>query len=181
MRHTKKIILGATGSIAVYKSLDLVRRLREQQGAEVFVVMTKEAQEFVRPLSFQALSANKVYTEMFQEPENWDVKHVGLAELADLVLICPATANIIAKLSCGICDDLLTSLVCATKAPVLIAPAMNDNMYNNKIVQGNIARLKSLGFKFIGPKFGRLASGKKGIGRLEDVDTIIREVKKFLR
>jgi len=173
----KNIILGVTASIAIYKACDIVRRLKDE-GFSVTVVMTEEAEEFIRPIVFQTLSGNKVYRGLFDEPHSWEIEHVSLAKKADLVLIAPATANIIAKVSSGICDDLLTCIVSATKAAVLISPAMNENMYKNKITQENIKRLKSLGYRFIEPRVGRLACGEKGLGCLAEVETIIREVKK---
>lgn len=176
---TKEIILGVTASIAVYKACDILRRLRDD-GFGVTVVMTKEAQELIRPLVFASLSGRKVYSEVFSDPDAWEIEHVSLADKADLVLIAPATANIIAKLASGLCDDLLSCLVSATKAPVLIAPAMNENMYRNKITQINIKRLKDLGYKFIEPKTGKLACGKTGIGCLADVEEIVRAVKRSL-
>lgn len=176
----KNIILGVTASIAIYKSCELIRRLREC-GFSVHVVMTKEAEELIKPVVFQSLSANRVYRGgIFEEQDTWEIEHIALAEKADLILIAPATANIIAKLAAGICDDLLTCVVCASKAKVLIAPAMNENMYNNKITQGNIEKLKSLGYKFISPKIGKLACGDVGMGCLAEVETIIKEVKKNL-
>jgi phosphopantothenoylcysteine decarboxylase/phosphopantothenate--cysteine ligase len=173
----KNIILGVTASIAIYKACDIVRRLKDE-GFSVTVVMTEEAEELIRPIVFQTLSGNKVYRGLFDEPHSWEIEHVSLAKKADLVLIAPATANIIAKVSSGICDDLLTCIVSATKAAVLISPAMNENMYKNKITQENIKRLKSLGYRFIEPRVGRLACGEKGLGCLAEVETIIREVKK---
>jgi len=175
----KNIILGVTASIAIYKACDIVRRLTSE-GFSVTVVMTGEAEELIRPLVFQSLSGNRVYRGLFDEPDNWEVEHVSLARKADLVLIAPATANIIAKIACGICDDLLTCVVCATKAPVLICPAMHENMYKNKITQENIKRLKSFGYRLIEPKVGRLVCGAVGIGCLAEVETIIKEVKKNL-
>jgi phosphopantothenoylcysteine decarboxylase/phosphopantothenate--cysteine ligase len=142
--------------------------------------MTAEAEELIRPVVFQSLSGNRVYRGLFSEPDAWEIEHVSLAEKAGLVLVAPATANIIGKIASGICDDLLTCVVCATKVPVLIAPAMNENMYKNKIVQGNIKTLKSLGYRFIEPRIGKLACGKIGIGCLAEVETIIKEVKKNL-
>jgi phosphopantothenoylcysteine decarboxylase/phosphopantothenate--cysteine ligase len=180
MKNAKEVVLGVSAGIAAYRSLDLVSRLR-QDNFNVTVIMTKEAGEFVGALSFQALSGNKVYQDMFKEPQDWHIEHISLAERAGLIIVCPATANIIAKLACGICDDLLTCVVCASRAPVLIAPAMNDNMYNNKFVQENIKKLKAVGYKFIGPKFGTLACGRKAIGCLEDVDMIAKEAKKLIR
>lgn len=176
-KDNKNIILGVTASIAIYKACDIVRRLKEQ-GRGVTVVMTREAQELIRPVVFQSLSGNKAYGgELFLEPEGWEIEHISLAEKADLILVAPATANIIGKLAAGICDDLLTCVICATKAPVLIAPAMNEGMYKNKITQGNIAKLKSAGYKFIGPITGRLACGTTGIGCLAEVEEIVQAVK----
>ena len=179
MPRGKNIILGVTAGIAIYKACDIVRRLR-QENFSVTVVMTPESEELIRPIVFQSLSGNKVYRGLFTESETWEIEHVSLAEKADLVLIAPATANIIGKIACGICDDLLTCVIFATKAPVLIAPAMNENMYKNKIIQGNIDKLKSLGYRFVEPRKGRLVCGKVGIGCLAEVDMIIKEVKKTL-
>ncbi len=177
MSKGKDIVLGITASIAIYKACEILRRLQDA-GYVVSVVMTEEAQELVRPLLFESLSGSQVYTGMF-EPHERDIEHVALAEKANLVLIAPATANIIAKIAAGICDDLLTCVVCATRAPVLIAPAMNEKMYKNKITQGNISKLKSLGYKFVEPRLGRLACGKVGVGCLAEVETIIKEVKRL--
>lgn len=179
MPQTKNIILGVTASIALYKACDILRRLKET-GVSVQVVMTPEAEELIKPIVFQSLSGNRVYRGLFSEPQAWEIEHIGLAEKAGLVLVAPATANIIAKIAGGICDDLLTCVICATRAPVLIAPAMNENMYQNKITQANIRKLKSLGYKFIGPRKGRLACGKAGIGCLAEVEAIIKEAKKLL-
>ncbi|MDD5238025.1 MAG: flavoprotein [Candidatus Omnitrophica bacterium] len=179
MPNKKNIILGVTASIAIYKACEIVLRLKEA-GFSVTVVMTKEAEELIRPVVFQSLSGNKVYCRLFQTPESWEIEHISLAEQADLVLIAPATANIIAKIKTGICDDLLTCIVSATKARVLICPAMNENMYQNRITQENIKKLKTLGYEFVEPRRGRLACGKIGIGCLAEVETIIKEVKKIL-
>ncbi|MDD5130000.1 MAG: flavoprotein [Candidatus Omnitrophica bacterium] len=179
-KNQKNIILGVTASIAIYKSCSLIRRLREC-GFAVHVVMTKEAQELIKPVVFQSLSGNRVYSgEIFDAPDTWEIEHIALASKADLILIAPATANIIAKLSAGICDDLLSCTVCASKAQVLVAPAMNENMYNNKITQGNIAKLKSSGLNFVLPRKGLLACGVTGVGCLAETDQIIKEVKKLL-
>lgn len=176
----KKILLGVTGGIAAYKTPDLVRRLKSA-GADVTVVMTPEAGHFVTALTLQTVSGNKVYQDMFETQDTWDVEHVALAESADLVLIAPATANTIAKLAAGLCDDLLTCVVAATEAPVVLAPAMNDRMYLNKINQENIARLKKIGYKFIGPDKGPLACGKISIGRMCDIDLMSRTVLGYLK
>lgn len=176
---TKEIILGVTASIAIYKACDLLRRL-QADGFCVTIVMTKEAQELIRPILFQELSGNKVYGELFGDTGSYTIEHVALAERADLILIAPATANIIGKLASGICDDLLTCVVCASRAKVLLAPAMNENMYRNKIVQANIKKLKTLGYRFVGPTKGQLACGKLGIGCLSETEEIVRAVKSFI-
>ena len=179
MPGKKNIVLGVTAGIAIYKSCELIRRLREQ-GFCVTVVMTEAAGELIRPIVFGALSANKVYRDLFEDPKEWEIGHVSLAEAADLLLIAPATANIIGKIANGISDDLLTCVVCATKAPVLICPAMNENMYRNKITQENIRKLKTLGYRFVEPAKGRLACGKVGLGCLAEVETIVKAAKKCL-
>ena len=178
-RTQKNIVLGVTASIAAYKACEITRKLKEH-GYEVTVVMTPDAQEFIRPLLFQSLSGRRVYRGLFTEPCEWEIGHISLAQSANLLLIAPATADIIAKMAGGICDDLLTCVALATKAPVLVCPAMNENMYTNPLTQANIKKLASLGYKFVGPRIGRLACGKEGIGCLEDVDTIIKEAKRVL-
>ena len=179
MAKQKNIILGVSASVAIYKSCDIIRRLKDEE-CEVTVVMTEEAQELIKPVLFQSLSGNKVYCGLFDSPESWEIEHISLADKADCVLVAPATANIIGKIASGISDDLLTCVICATKAPVLVAPAMNENMYKNKITQGNIEKLRSLGYKFIEPRTGKLACGKMGVGCLAEVEEIIKEVKKIL-
>lgn len=174
MSKNKEVILGICASIAIYKACEIIRRLRDAQ-ASVSVVMTKEACELIKPALFANLSGNKVYIDMFDDPGQWDIEHVSLAQKADLVLIAPATANIIGKIASGISDDMLTCLVCATSAPVLIAPAMNEKMFLNKITQGNIQKLKSLGYKFVEPIRGKLACGRVGMGCLADVERIVKE------
>lgn len=179
IKQDKSVVLGVTASVAIYKACDIIRRLRERN-MRVSVVMTKEAEELIKPILFASLSNNKVYRGLFEDPDFWQIEHVSLAKSAELVLIAPATANIIGKIAGGICDDLLTCIVCATKQPVLICPAMNDTMYNNPIVQDNIKKLKNLGYKFIEPKVGKLACGDTGIGCLAEVETIVKEVEKIL-
>lgn len=179
-KNARSVVLGVTGSIAAYKACDIISILRKA-AVSVDVILTKEAKEFVTPLTFQTISGNKVITDMFEVPAEWDVVHTSLAEKAGLVLIAPATANIIGKLACGICDDILTCVVFATKAPVLIAPAMNANMYKHKVVQDNIAKLKSLGYKFIGPVKGHLACGCDDIGHIADVKDIAAQAKRLLK
>ncbi len=179
MPGKKNVILGVGASIAIYKACDIVRQLKKS-GFGVTVVMTSEAGELIRPIVFRTLSGNRVYQGMFDDPDTWEIEHISLADSADLVLLAPATANLIAKIACGICDDLLTCLVSATKAKVLICPAMNENMYLNRITQENIAKLKKAGYKFVEPRRGELACGRTGIGCLAEVDRIVGEVKKAL-
>ncbi|WP_238882540.1 bifunctional phosphopantothenoylcysteine decarboxylase/phosphopantothenate--cysteine ligase CoaBC [Clostridium sp. YIM B02551] len=167
-----KVLIGVTGGIAVYKALDLISKLRKHD-IEVKVIMTESAEKFVTPLSFQSLSQNMVTTDMFQEPKAWEIQHISLAKWPDLVLIVPATANIIGKVANGISDDMLSTTIMATKSPVYFAPAMNTNMYENPIVQGNISKLKEYGYGFINPDSGRLACGDVGAGKLAAVDDIL--------
>jgi len=176
----KNIILGITGSIAAYKSADISNVLTKH-GYNVDVIMTKSAQEFITPLTFQTLTKNRVYFDMFEELTPSDIKHISLAKKADLCLIAPATANILGKLANGIADDMLTTVVMAmTHVPVYICPAMNTNMYNNAIVQRNINILTEYGYHFIEPKEGPLACGDLGKGALADVATIINTVEAYL-
>lgn len=179
MLKDKTVVIGVSGGIAVYKALDVISRLRKL-GVNVNVVMTKSAAEFVTPLSFQSLSQNYVVCDMFEDPKTWDVEHISLAKKADVFLIAPATANVIGKMANGIADDMLTTTVMATKGKVLIAPAMNTNMYENPIVQRNISILKDLGYNFVDPESGRLACGDTGKGKLASPETIVNEVVKLL-
>ena len=171
----KCVVIGVTGGIAVYKALDVISALRKKD-IDVHVIMTKSATEFVNPITFQSISQNMVVTNMFSEPKAWEIQHISLAQRADLMLIAPATANIIGKISNGIADDMLSTTIMATKAKVIFAPAMNTNMYENPITQGNIKRLKEYGYKFIEPASGRLACGDVGKGKLADVNTIVERV-----
>ena len=179
MLRDKTVVIGVSGGIAVYKTLDVISRLRKL-GINVNVIMTKSATEFVTPLSFQSLSQNYVVCDMFEDPKTWDVEHISLAKRADVFLIAPATANVIGKIANGIADDMLTTTVMATKAKVLIAPAMNTNMYENPILQRNINTLKELGYNFVEPESGRLACGDTGKGKLASPETIVDEVVKLL-
>ena len=179
MLKDKTVVIGVSGGIAVYKTLDVVSRLRKL-GVNVNVIMTKSATEFVTPLSFQSLSQNYVVCDMFEDPKTWDVEHISLAKRADVFLIAPATANVIGKIANGIADDMLTTTVMATKAKVLIAPAMSTNMYENPILQRNINTLKELGYNFVEPESGRLACGDTGKGKLASPETIVDEVVKLL-
>lgn len=181
MTSTRKtVIVGVTGSIAAYKACEIVNLLRKES-FDTKVILTKEGARFVTPLTMQTLSGDRVYADMFESPEEWDPVHTSLADIASLVLIAPATANIIGKIANGICDDLLTCIVYATKAPVLLAPAMNDNMYKHRIVQENIAKLEKIGYSFIGPVEGALACGRKAIGHIAEVDMIVKAAKKLLK
>lgn len=180
MKSGKTVILGVTGSIAAYKACEIISLLKKET-IDVQVILTKEAAAFVTPLTFQTVSQNKAVTDMFECPEDWNPRHISLADKANLILIAPATANVIGKLAAGICDDMLTCAVFATKAPVLIAPAMNDKMYKHPVTQDNIARLKKIGYRFIGPIKGRLACGCEEIGHIADVKDIVSEAKRFLR
>lgn len=174
------VVLGVTGSIAAYKACEIISTLKKSS-IDVEVILTKEGSKFVAPLTFQTLSQNKVLTDMFEAPDEWNPAHAALADRADAVLIAPATANIIGKLASGICDDMLTCVTLASKAKVLIAPAMNGNMYRQKAVQENIAKLKSFGYKFIGPIEGHLACGRNDIGHIADVKDIVAEAKRLLK
>ena len=175
MLKDKKIVLGVTGGIAAYKVVEVASKLR-QAGAEVHVIMTEEATKFVTPLTFREITGQPVVSDMWAEVTQWNVAHVALATLADMVLIAPATANIIAKAAAGIADDMLSTTLLATKAPVLFAPAMNTNMYENPVTQRNIKTLKGLGYKFIEPDSGHLACGVTGVGRLPEPTAIIAAV-----
>ncbi|ARC84663.1 phosphopantothenoylcysteine decarboxylase / phosphopantothenate--cysteine ligase [Clostridium argentinense CDC 2741] len=175
MLKGKTVVIGVSGGIAVYKALDVISKLRKKD-INVHVIMTKSATEFVTPLTFQSLSQNMVITDMFAEPKAWEIQHISLAKKADLVVVVPATANIIGKVANGIADDMLSTTIMATKAPVIFAPAMNTNMYNNPIVQDNMNRLKSFGYEFISPASGRLACGDIGDGKLQDTDLIAETI-----
>jgi len=179
MLEGKEIVLGVTGGISAYKAAELVRRLC-QAGAKVHVIMTQAATRFITPLTLRVLSRNPVITDIFAEPDHWDMAHIALSERAELFIIAPATANIIGKLAHGIADDVLSTTILAIRAPVIIAPAMNDNMYQNPVVQENILLLRQRGFHLVEPEYGELASGKMGWGRLASVDKIMVLVERIL-
>ena len=168
----KTVVLGVTGSIAAYKAAELASQLT-QAGARVEVIMTEAASEFITPLTFRSITGRPVVTKMFELASEYSVEHVALAEAADVVVIAPATANIIAKIAAGIADDMVSCTVLATKAPIILAPAMDVNMYENQVTQDNLAKLKARGFTIVGPGCGWLASGKTGLGRLVDVNEIL--------
>ena len=180
MAKSKEIILGVTGSIAAYKSCGIINRLRKRK-VNVTAVMTKEAQEFITPLTLQTLSANKVICDLFSLPENVNPAHISLAKKCDLVLIAPASANIIAKLAAGIADDVLTCLCLSTRAPIVLCPAMNEKMFKHPITQANLTRLKKAGYYFVGPTKGHLVCGDRGVGHLATVDEIIKQALRLLK
>lgn len=179
MFNNKTIVIGVSGGIAVYKVCDLVSRLKKLN-ANVKVIMTKSAAQFVSPLTFQTLSGGKVYTEMFEYLDHWDVEHISIAKSAHVFLIAPATANVIGKIRHGIADDMLTTTIMASTAPKVIAPAMNTNMYMNPVVQDNMKVLKDMGYVFAEPDSGYLACGDVGTGRLTDNENIIQKLDKVL-
>jgi phosphopantothenoylcysteine decarboxylase/phosphopantothenate--cysteine ligase len=179
MLSNKTIVLGITGSIAAYKAAEIASQLT-QAGAKVNVIMTKEAIQFISPVTFRAVTGRPVVTEMFDLASEFSIEHVSLAKAADIVVIAPATANIIAKLAAGIADDMLCCTVLATKAPVLIAPAMETNMYNNPVTQDNLSKLKARDFMIIAPATGWLASGKEGLGRLADINDVMGSIRQVL-
>jgi phosphopantothenoylcysteine decarboxylase/phosphopantothenate--cysteine ligase len=168
---SKCVVLGVTGSIAAYKSAELASLL-VKQGHEVFVVMTKDATEFITPLTLQTLSKNPVTTSFYDEKENWRPGHIDLADRANLLIIAPATANIIAELAHGLATHPLAAIALATRAPTLIAPAMNGKMWEHAATKENVEKLKTRGAEFIGPEEGMLACGYEGVGRLWKVDEI---------
>ena len=178
MLKDKNIILGVTGGIAAYKCVDLVSRLRKQ-GADVHVILTKGAQNFVTETAMREISGNPVVTSMWQEIQQYDVEHIALAQLADVVLVAPATANVIAKCACGMADDMLTTTLLATKAPVFFAPAMNTNMYENSITQQNLHTLQERGCHIIDPAAGHLACGTSGVGRMPEPQELVEILADF--
>ena len=179
MFQGKNIVIGMTGGIACYKVCELISHF-VREGANVDVIMTKHATEFITPLTIETLSKNKVVVDMFLQKDHVDVEHISLAKKANLFLVVPATANIIGKVANGIADDMLSTTIMATSAPVVFAPAMNNGLYENKIVQENISKLKKYGYAFIDPQEGNLACGYKAIGKLADKKTITRVIEKIL-
>jgi phosphopantothenoylcysteine decarboxylase/phosphopantothenate--cysteine ligase len=179
MLQGKCVILGVTGGIAAYKAAELLRLL-VKAGAEVHVVMTRSAQEFITPLTFQTLSGNPVHTELFSLIQEQEIGHISLADRADLLLVAPATANLIGKVANGLADDLLTTTIMATRAKVLFAPAMNSNMWQNPIYRNNQAKLESFGYHFIEPLYGDLACGWQGQGKLPDPQAIFNTAQTLL-
>ncbi len=180
MLKGKTIVLGVCGGIAAYKAVELLR-LYKKAAADVHVVMTRSAQKFVGPLTFQTLSGNPVHTELFDLFQEQEIGHISLADRADLLIVAPATANLIGKVAGGIADDLLTTTIMATKAAVLFAPAMNTNMLENPIYRGNQVRLEKLGYRFVEPETGDLACGWQGKGKLPDPEHLFAETLTSLR
>ncbi|MDO9516310.1 MAG: bifunctional phosphopantothenoylcysteine decarboxylase/phosphopantothenate--cysteine ligase CoaBC [Syntrophales bacterium] len=179
MLKNKNIVLGITGGIAAYKAAELTREL-VKRGATVKVIMTQNATRFITPLTLQTLSGNPVYTDMFTLSGDWDIHHISLAQSADIVVVAPATYNTIGKIASGIADDLLSTTMAATKAPVLICPAMNSNMYDNPILRSNIDKLSALGYLFMDAGSGELACKAEGAGRLPNPIDIVEEVETIL-
>ena len=171
----RKVLLGVTGSIAAYKACDLVR-LFVKNGDEVTVVMTEAATRFVTPLTFQTLSRNPVFVDQFAPPASWKPEHISLAEAPDLVVVAPATANILAKMRAGLADDLLSATLLATRAPIWVAPAMNTGMWENAATRENLTVLKTRGIRVIEPESGDLACGVKGAGRMAAPEQILDSI-----
>jgi len=179
MLKDKNIVFGITGSIAAYKTEDLTRQL-VKEGAEVKLIMTRHATEFITPMTMQTLSCSPVFLDMFETVKDFEIAHITLADYADLLVVVPATANVIGKIASGIADDLLTTTVMATRAPILICPAMNVNMYENDIVQDKIHYLAERGFHILDPAAGELACGTSGKGRLPEVPDILEEIQSLM-
>lgn len=175
----KHLVIGVTGGIASYKALDVVSRFKKL-GYSLSVIMTDNACQFVAPLSFQTISQNYVITDMFKEPKTWEVEHIELTKKADAFVIVPATANFIGKMASGIADDMLTTTIMAAKCPIICVPSMNTNMYENKILQQNLDKLKDLGCDFIEPTSGLLACGDYGKGKLPDPEVIVQKTIEIL-
>ena len=176
--RNKVILLGLTGSIAIYKSCELIRRLKDE-GADVFCLMTSAAQEFISSLTFSALSGNAVATDLWDRTL-WKMAHLECAEKAELFIIAPASTNCLARLACGMADDIVVATACSTKAPLLLVPAMHESMWLHPATQSNVKRLKGYGYHFVGPEQGALAQGGSGWGRLAEPHRIIAAAKKIL-
>ena len=175
----KEIVLGVTGGIAAYKAAEIVSRLRKM-GASVHVIMTENARQFITPLTLETLSGNPVVHDTFERPATWEVEHIALAKRAEVFVIAPATANILAKMACGIADDMLSTTVLATKAPVLVAPAMNTGMWTAPATRQNVETLRQRGVCFVGPEAGFLACGDEGSGRMSEPAAIVEAIEAIL-
>ena len=181
-RFRSNVLLGVSGGVAAYKAVDLASKLTAA-GAAVKTIMTENACRLIRPKSFEAVTGQQVYTSLWSESEEYQTGHISLADWADIVAVVPATANIIGKIANGICDDLLSTTICVCwplikMGAAILAPAMNDNMWNNPAVQRNIEIIKDMGFKLIGPVEGRLACGTEGIGRMSEPQDILEAIEK---
>lgn len=174
------IVIGVSGGIACYKVCSLISYLKNE-GANINVIMTKNATEFITPLTLETISNNKVVSDMFEKRESHNVEHISLAKKADLFIIAPATANIIGKVASGIADDMLSTTIMATTSKVIFIPAMNDAMYENKIVQNNMNKLKDYGYYFIEPDFGNLACGYTAVGKFPNIEKIINYLNTSLK
>ena len=174
-KKQKTVLLGVTASIAAYKACDIINVLRKK-GFAVKCVMSKDAKKFVTQLVLETLSGNKTVKDLFRLPEERAPNHISLAEEADIILVAPATADVIGKVASGVCDDILTCTICAARGPVVFAPAMNDGMFENPITQDKILYLKEKGYYFIEPVVGHLACGRDGIGHLAPIETIVKRV-----
>ena len=179
MLKGKKIVLGVTGGIAIFKAVDLVSKLRKR-GAEIRVVMTEHATKFISPLLFSEISGNKCSVSMWDGRDEFNVEHIALANWGDLILTAPATANIIAKMACGLADDLLSTVLLAASCPKIVCPAMNTGMYENPATQENLKILEKRGIFVMEPASGELACGTSGAGRLPEVPEIISYLERFL-
>ena len=179
-RKTNEIVIGITASISAYKSCEIVRQLTKR-GHKVTVLMTKDAVNFIGPLTFRTLTGRPVVVDMFDENFEWDPCHITLAEKADLIVVVPATVQIIAKFALGLCDDIISCTIMASKAKTIVCPAMNENMYLHKAFQANLKTIKDFGYKIISPIKGDLACGKVGMGHLASVDKIVSEIEKQLK
>jgi len=182
MFRDRTVVLAVTGGIAAYKSAAIVRELKGE-GAEVMVIMTENATKFITPLTLETLSRNPVAVRMFDRENEWDLEHIALADRADILIVAPATANVIGKAAGGIADDLVstTVLTMMSSVPILMAPAMNTRMWENPVVRRNVRYLEDAGVRIVGPVEGRLADGRVGLGRMADVKDIIAEAVKLLR
>ena len=177
---TKKILLGVCSSIAIYKSIDLLRELKSR-GYNVYVIMTKSATKFIKPTIFGSISGNEVICDLFKREASLTYPHISLTDAADLLVIAPATANIIGKIANGIADDALSTIAMSVKSSVLIAPAMNERMWLNPVVQENVEKLKKIGYSFIGPGYGELACGLEGWGKLASIADIVSKIEEILK
>ena len=182
MFRDRTVVVAVTAGIAAYKSAILIRELKAAS-AEVLVIMTEGATQFISPLTIETLSQNPVAVNMFDRENKWDLEHIALADRADIFIIAPATANIIGKSANGIADDLVstTILTMMTTVPILMAPSMNDRMWENPFVQENVKRLEKAGVHFVGPEMGKLADGRMGLGRMAEIDGILKTAHKLIR